>query len=145
MKYKSVGFVLVTMIVLSISETVHGQDVKLVDSVGNPIDEELDICFGANLSQPEPESGYEAFMNKIKEELTLPDGLTQEGKTFIEFVVDSSGNVTNAKILKGFSGSADKEALRAFTSVKERFKPGIQRGKPVNVKVVLPVMFKLKD
>lgn len=134
---------LIVIIGIGISELVYGQDVVLVDSAGNLIDEELDICFGANLQQPEPESGYETYMKKIEAEITFPDGLTHEGKTFIEFVVDSLGNVTNAKVLKGFNESADKEALRAFNSVNERFKSGIQMGEPVNVRMVLPIIFNL--
>ena len=45
-------------------------------------------------------------------------------------------------MLRGIGAGCDEEALRAITSMK--FKPGKQRGRPVKVKMSLPVMFKLK-
>jgi protein TonB len=45
-------------------------------------------------------------------------------------------------VLKGISGDLDMTALNAVKKVK--FTPGLQRGKPVKVKMVIPILFKLK-
>ncbi len=45
------------------------------------------------------------------------------------------------KILKGIGGGCDEAAAKAVE--KTKFTPGRQRGKPVNVQVSIPVIFKL--
>jgi protein TonB len=64
-----------------------------------------------------------------------------EGRVFVEFVIDERGNVLNPRIVRGIGGGCDEAALAAVKKVK--FKPGMQRGKPVRVRYTLPVMFKL--
>ncbi len=65
-----------------------------------------------------------------------------EGRVTVQFVVNEEGSVTDAVVLKGIGAGCDEEALRAVLSSK--FKPGKQRGKPVKVKMSLPVTFKLR-
>jgi protein TonB len=64
-----------------------------------------------------------------------------EGRVFVEFVIDERGNVVNPRIVRGIGGGCDEAALAAVKKVK--FKPGMQRGKPVRVRYTLPVTFKL--
>jgi protein TonB len=64
------------------------------------------------------------------------------GRVFVEFVVDQAGNVTNPVVLRGIGGGCDEEALRVVKDA--RFVPGKQRGKPVRVRYVLPIMFVLR-
>ncbi len=65
-----------------------------------------------------------------------------EGRVFVQFVVDEGGNVRDAVVLRGIGAGCDEEALKAVNSAK--FKPGMQRGTPVKVKMSLPITFKLK-
>ena len=65
-----------------------------------------------------------------------------EGTVFIEVTIDKSGNVMNATIKKGLGAGLDEEALNAVLSTK--FIPGKQRGRPVNVKMVIPIKFVLR-
>ena len=65
-----------------------------------------------------------------------------EGRVTVQFVVDETGSVRDAVVLKGIGAGCDEEALKAVMASK--FKPGRQRGKPVKVKMSLPVTFKLK-
>ena len=51
------------------------------------------------------------------------------------------GNVVDAEVIKGLNDVADQEALRAFVAVDEKFEPGNQRGKAINVRMVLPITF----
>ncbi len=64
-----------------------------------------------------------------------------EGRVFVEFVIDERGNVQNPRVVRGIGGGCDEAALAAVKTVK--FRPGMQRGKPVRVRYTLPVMFKL--
>ncbi len=66
-----------------------------------------------------------------------------QGKVYVNFVVDKDGSVTNAKIARGVDPSLDKEALRVVNSLP-KWKPGMQRGKPVRVSYTVPISFVLQ-
>ena len=65
-----------------------------------------------------------------------------EGKVFVQFVVEKDGSLSQVQALKGIGAGCDEEAVRVVQSAPA-FKPGIQRGKPVRVRMELPVVFKL--
>jgi protein TonB len=65
-----------------------------------------------------------------------------QGKVYITFVVNEKGKVTQPKVLKPLHPSLDKEALRVM-EIMPAWKPGMQDGKAVRVKMTLPVQFKL--
>lgn len=66
-----------------------------------------------------------------------------QGKVYVTFVVGKDGSVTNATIARGVDPSIDKEALRVINSLP-KWKPGKQRGKPVNVSYTVPINFQLQ-
>ncbi|RIJ50148.1 energy transducer TonB [Maribellus luteus] len=66
-----------------------------------------------------------------------------QGKVYVTFVVGKDGKVTNASIARGVDPSLDKEALRVVNSLPT-WKPGKQRGKPVNVSYTVPINFVLQ-
>lgn len=66
-----------------------------------------------------------------------------QGKVYVNFVVDKDGSITNAKISRGVDASLDKEALRVVNSLP-KWKPGMQRGKPVRVSYTVPISFVLQ-
>jgi len=86
--------------------------------------------------------GLKGLEQKIKyPELARKAGI--EGKVYVQFVVNKHGNVENAKVVRGIGGGCDKEALKVVR--KAHFKPGMQRGRPVNVRYSLPIVFKLQN
>ncbi len=66
-----------------------------------------------------------------------------QGKVYVTFVVGKTGQVTNASIARGVDPSLDKEALRVVNALPA-WKPGKQRGKPVNVSYTVPINFVLQ-
>jgi len=66
-----------------------------------------------------------------------------EGKVYITFVVSKNGKVINAVIARGVDPALDKEALRVVNKLPI-WKPGKQRGKPVNVSYTVPINFVLQ-
>ena len=79
----------------------------------------------------------------IQNNLTYPIGakeLNIEGKVFVQFVVNKSGETTKVKILKGDKLLA-KEAERVTKLIS--WNPGEVDGKIANVEMVLPFTFKL--
>ncbi|OGU77616.1 MAG: hypothetical protein A2V93_01165 [Ignavibacteria bacterium RBG_16_34_14] len=89
---------------------------------------------------PEPVGGFDA----IKKKLIYPakakeDGI--EGIVEIEIIVDEFGEVQKADVIKGIRPDCDESARIAVYYTK--FKPGLQRGKPVKVQFIVPVEFKI--
>ena len=69
--------------------------------------------------------------------------LGDSGKVYVEFMVNKKGEVKNVKILRGVNKYLDAEAVRVIKAMPN-WKPGKQRGKPVNVYYMLPINFTLK-
>lgn len=65
-----------------------------------------------------------------------------EGRVIVQFVVNEDGNVADPVVVRGIGAGCDEEAIRAVQTAK--FTPGRQRGRPVRVKMSLPITFKLK-
>jgi TonB family protein len=65
-----------------------------------------------------------------------------EGRVIVSFTVTQTGNVSNVKILRGADPLLDEEAIRVISSSPE-WKPGKQRGVPVDVAMNLPINFVL--
>lgn len=94
--------------------------------------------------QPKPVGGLENFYRTISKNIKYPTvarKIGTEGKVLVEFVVDRKGNATQIKLLKGIGSGCDEEAMRVIALPK--WEPGKQRGKSVNVKMVMPVNFRL--
>ena len=66
-----------------------------------------------------------------------------EGRVTIQFIVNEQGEVENPRVIRGIGGGCDEEALKAVMTA--RFKPGMQRGRPVRVQYSLPIVFRFAD
>lgn len=90
---------------------------------------------------PELIGGLGGLQKRIKyPEIAKKAGV--EGKVFLQFVVDEKGNVVDPIVTRGIGAGCDEAALKAILEAK--FTPGKQRGKPVKVKMSLPVTFRLR-
>lgn len=81
----------------------------------------------------------------IQKEIRYPEIARQarvSGRVIVQFIVDQEGNVVDPVVLRGIGGGCNEEALRVLKLAK--FIPGKQRGKPVRVRYVLPITFKLR-
>jgi periplasmic protein TonB len=120
-----------------------GVDYSLIDTDEKVVEkkEEAPTFFVAVEEMPEPVGGIQA----IQEKITYPEIAKRagvEGKVYVLAFVDENGDVKKAQIIKGIGAGCDEEALNAV--LKTKFKPGKQRGKPVNVQVSIPIVFKLQ-
>lgn len=85
---------------------------------------------------------YKYIQNTVKYPVIAQENGVQ-GKVYVKFVVNESGKVSNAEILRGVDPSLDKEALRVINSLPD-FKPGKQRGNPVKVFYNAVINFQLQ-
>ena len=65
-----------------------------------------------------------------------------QGKVFVQFVVDKDGTLTEVKAVKGIGGGCDEEAVRVIKN-SIAWNPGLQGGQAVNVRMIVPITFKL--
>lgn len=82
----------------------------------------------------------------IQENIRYPEMARRagiEGRVYVQFIVNEEGEVEDPQVIRGIGGGADEEALRAVREAK--FKPGMQRGRPVRVQYSLPVVFRLQN
>lgn len=86
------------------------------------------------------------FRKYIAENLEYPEKAAKNGiagKVIIQFVVNSSGEVTNVTVVRGVDSSLDREAVRVVESSPD-WTPGKQGGKNVGVVFTFPITFALK-
>ena len=89
---------------------------------------------------PEPVGGMQAIMKK----LVYPEYARKnniQGTVEIKAFIDRYGEVTNAEVVKGIGYGCDESAKIAVFYAK--FRPGIIKGKPVKVQMILPIEFRL--
>jgi len=87
--------------------------------------------------------GNEALGAYIDENLEYPDKAKRNnmaGKVMVEFKVNPDGSLSNLRVAQSSNTLFDKAALKIFEEMP-LWNPGIQRGKPVACKVIVPVRF----
>ena len=141
--FKSLGF-----------DNAACNDWRKAKALGNPDAENLILnncgaVDSANLIQTDPEylnggdAGLIKFINDNLEYPELAESNNIQGTVKVRMVVDSIGNLTEAKIMRGIGGRCDEEALRVIRYIK-LWKPGYVNGIAVNSVSIVPVRFKLK-
>lgn len=106
-----------------------------------PSEDDEEVYFVAVEDLPEPVGGMAAIQRAVVyPEIAKRAGV--EGTVYVEAFVDESGSVTRTNIVKGIGAGCDEAAQAAVSKVK--FKPGKQRGKPVKVRMSIPIRFKLQ-
>lgn len=109
-------------------------------------DAEANTIFTVVEQQPEFPGGEAALMAFIKKNLKYPAFAAEngiQGRVTLSFVVEKDGSVTDIQEMRSPSEDLTKEAKRVVSAMP-KWKPGKQRGKPVRVKYVLPVTFRLQ-
>lgn len=84
-------------------------------------------------------------LGSLQQQIKYPDRALRagiEGRVYVRFIVDEKGEVENPHVIRGIGGGCDEEALRVVETAK--FKPGLQRGRPVRVQYNLPIIFRIK-
>jgi protein TonB len=66
------------------------------------------------------------------------------GRVVAQFTIDTLGFVRDVEITKSVSPTIDAEALRVISGLPQ-WKPATQNGKPVNLRMTLPITFKMDD
>ncbi|MBK7106220.1 MAG: energy transducer TonB [Ignavibacteriae bacterium] len=90
---------------------------------------------------PEIIGGLQSLQSKIiYPEIAQKAGIG--GKVILQATIDKIGNPIDIIVLKAVGAGCDEAAIEALKSVK--FTPGKQRGKPVYVRITIPIVFALQ-
>lgn len=133
---------------------------EIIEDIDINIDADLALDGPLNLPPPPPPAEEEEEFFTVVENMpeligglaglqasiTYPEMARKagiEGRVFLQFIVNERGEVENPRVIRGIGGGCDVEALKAIQ--KAKFKPGLQRGRPVRVQYNLPVVFKLQN
>lgn len=137
---------------------------QIIEDIDIMIDAELD--FGGQLALPppppqqeedaEPEEDFFILVEQMPEligglaalqrEVRYPERALRaniQGRVYVQFIVNERGEVENPRVIRGIGGGCDEEAIRVVSQA--RFKPGMQRGRPVRVQYNLPVIFMIRS
>jgi protein TonB len=90
--------------------------------------------------------GQEGFRQWIAQNLRYPEIAAENGisgKVYVQFAVNSKGEVVDAVVVRGVDPALDKEAIRVVMS-SPKWTPGKQRGKAVKVQFTFPINFVLQ-
>ena len=96
---------------------------------------------------PEFEGGVAGLMRYVKQNISYPTVAREigvEGIVYVSFVVNESGNVESAKVMKGIGYGCDEEVIRVVGKMPRWKKAGRNAGHPVKVRFNIPVAFKLQ-
>lgn len=141
---------------------VEVPDDEIIEDVDIQINAELTLSGPMDLPPPPPaqeEEEEEDFFVVVEDMPELIGGLAElqrsirypemarragiEGRVYVQFIVNERGEVENPQVIRGIGGGCDEEAIRAVRQAK--FKPGMQRGRPVRVQYSLPIVFRLQN
>ncbi|MBN2635858.1 MAG: energy transducer TonB [Prolixibacteraceae bacterium] len=121
-------------------------DVAPVVAAKEEEEEEENKVFFIVEEMPEFPGGDAARAKWLADNINYPR-IAQEngiqGKVYISFVVGKDGSISNATVARGVDPSLDQEALRVVNQMPN-WKPGRQRGEPVNVSFTVPINFVLQ-
>ncbi|NHB67898.1 energy transducer TonB [Perlabentimonas gracilis] len=129
---------------MEFNEDVAVQIINFVDDEDEFEEEEIFVIVE---DMPSFQGGdINKFREYINRNLKYPEIAAEngiQGRVILSFVVEPAGNVSNVRILRGVDPALDREAIRVVES-SPKWKPGMQRGKPVRVSFNIPIIFVLQ-
>lgn len=127
---------------VDVKEETVIREVVIADA---PVVEKADEIFDVVENAPEFPGGMEAWYQYLQKNLKYPTQARRmgiEGTVYVVFVVNTDGSIQDVELLRGIGGGCDEEAIRVVANAP-KWTPGKQRGRPVRVRMRLPVRFKL--
>ena len=67
------------------------------------------------------------------------------GRVIVQFTIDETGKLVDAKVIRGVDEILDKEALRVVLAAPDKWLPALKYGKPIKQIYAMPVIFEIPD
>lgn len=130
---------------VEITEETVIQEVIVNIPATEEVEEKAEEIFTIVEQQPNPVGGMAAFYQYVGDNLKYPSLASRmniQGRVFVQFVIEKDGSITDVEAIKGIGAGCDEEAVRVVSQAPA-WEPGKQRGRPVRVRMILPIVFKL--
>jgi len=109
-------------------------------------DPEENVVFQVVENMPDFPGGRKALMEYLAENIKYPSIAAEnniQGRVVCQFTVWKDGTIKDIVVARGIDPSLDREAIRVVQSMP-KWTPGKQRGKAVNCRFTLPILFRLQ-
>ncbi|MDO6440150.1 M56 family metallopeptidase [Cyclobacterium sp. 1_MG-2023] len=106
---------------------------------------DLNEIFDIAEDMPVPAEGVQGWNKYLSQNLKYPQSARdqkKEGTVYVQFIINKEGRLVNPSVIRSVDPDLDAEALRVIKNSPD-WTPGKQKGKEVNVKIQLPIRFKL--
>ena len=146
--------VLAVMLVANTNATAKEQneeqqksaEVKNLEDIRIKISQSKDSIYNTDALEVMPEfpGGNDAMVKFLQENVVYPEKAKKKGisgKTYVSFVIEKDGSITDVKVARGFDKSCDAEAVRVVKAMP-KWNPGKAKGQPVRVNFTMPFVFK---
>ncbi len=99
-------------------------------------------------NQPEFIGGQTAMIEFLTKNIVYPKAEREkgiQGTVYVTFIVETDGNLSNVKVIRGVNKALDNEAVRVVKLMEKKWKAGTFKGKPVRVQFNLPIKYALEE
>lgn len=133
-------------IIIKLGGEIPENEDEIIEFIERPRAPVIEEIFTVVEQMPEFPGGEAKLFEFIMKNLKYPQQAKEaniRGKVYVQFVVRKDGSITDIKTVRGIGSGCDDEAMRVVKSMP-KWVPGTQRGKPVDVRMILPVNFSLR-
>lgn len=120
--------------------------VGTVPAIEEPAIEPVETVVVAGV-MPQYPGGVDEMMKYFKKAVKYPYSAQRvgvEGTVFVQFLIMFDGSVDHVEVIKGIHPDCDREAVRVIKNMPN-WSAGNQNGRAVNVRMVLPIKFKINN
>ena len=122
------------------------RNLYLAEDVAMEVDQSDEIVLDSSELMPEYIGGNDSLMSFLSHHIIYPEEAKKKkisGTVFVEFEVNTDGTIGKINIVRSVNTLLDQEAMRVIKLTSGKWKPGLQGGKPVKTRMIIPVNFKL--
>jgi len=152
MKKIKISISFLAMLMFGFSSMVNGQELTEQEEVFKVVEEmpRFPGCEEEGFTEEEIEScAKEKMLTFIYSNLKYPEEARKqevEGICVVQFIINKDGSIRDLEIVRDIGAGCGEEAARvisAMNDMDEKWTPGKQRGKAVNVIYILPIKYRL--
>ncbi len=129
------------VITLYFSGQLYSQSLDSTTIISSDTEDDIQELGFVYENMPEFPGGLDSLRIYLQSKISITQDSIIDGKVYVQFWIDKSGNVIDSKIIRGINSYQDNEALRVVNSMP-KWKPGENNGEKRKVPFTIPIIFK---
>lgn len=135
-------YILLWLLCMFTFSCVQDVDTIVEGNIDSMIENDAIICIVE--STPQFPGGYDSLQSFIRSNLKWNQGRsTISGRSFIQFVVENDGSITNVEVIKGLCESCDKAAIDVIKLLPPFIPATLPNGHALRTRMIVPVLFEI--